>query len=34
MILACGSAQAAKHADRQTELRRDWEHVKYQATGR
>jgi ribA/ribD-fused uncharacterized protein len=30
LILACGTAQAAKHADRQTELRPDWEHVKYQ----
>jgi predicted NAD-dependent protein-ADP-ribosyltransferase YbiA (DUF1768 family) len=29
MILACASAQAAKHAGRQTALRRDWEHVKY-----
>jgi ribA/ribD-fused uncharacterized protein len=30
MILACDSAKAAKHAGRQTELRPDWEHVKYQ----
>ena len=30
MILACGSAQAAKHAGRQTELRPDWEQVKFQ----
>jgi ribA/ribD-fused uncharacterized protein len=30
LILACGSAQAAKHAGRHTELRPDWEHVKYQ----
>jgi ribA/ribD-fused uncharacterized protein len=30
MILACGSAQVAKHAGRQTELRPDWEQVKYQ----
>ena len=29
MILACVSAHAAKHAGRQTELRPDWEHVKY-----
>jgi ribA/ribD-fused uncharacterized protein len=30
MILACGSAKAAKHAGRQTELRPDWEQIKFQ----
>jgi ribA/ribD-fused uncharacterized protein len=29
LILACGSAQAAKHVGRQTQLRPDWERVKY-----
>jgi ribA/ribD-fused uncharacterized protein len=29
LILACAGAHAAKHAGRQTALRRDWEHVKY-----
>jgi ribA/ribD-fused uncharacterized protein len=30
MILACGSPQAAKHAGRHTDLRPDWEQVKFQ----
>ena len=30
MILACGSAQAAKRAGRQTALRPDWEQTKFQ----
>ena len=30
MILGCGTAAAAKQAGRQTELRPDWEQVKYE----
>jgi len=30
LILACGTAAAAKRAGRETELRDDWEHVKFE----
>lgn len=30
MILACGTAAAAKHAGRETGLRPDWEQVKFE----